>query len=266
MAEKKVKINEPETNALLANLGIIFPRTEEELDSIVTLESERVSVLNSYHINPSLLIKGVDLPKETSKSGTKLKSTSKSRDYFKRAVLAAEITSQLYDEPTFGHVKLQKLIFLCENMAGLDFNNMYSKQAAGPYDHKFMHSIDQQFQRQKWFEVKTEIKSGYTKCTYIPSLKFNDHQKYYATCFKSKSQEIQYVIDIFRIEKTRFVELIATLFSCWQELIKTKKMVNDQSLVTSLYAWSKEKAKYKEDEVLSALTWMKKNGFAPSNH
>jgi len=35
-------------------------------------------------------------------------------------------------------------------------------------------------------------------------------------------------------------------------------MVNDQSLVKSLYAWSKEKAKYKEDEVLSALTWMKK--------
>ncbi len=41
--------------------------TEEELDSILTLESERVSVLNAIN-NPSTLIKGVDLPKETSKS------------------------------------------------------------------------------------------------------------------------------------------------------------------------------------------------------
>ena len=265
MAEKKVKINESETNAFLANMGILFPRAEEELDSILNMESENSSCLHDYHINPSHLIKGVDLPKEPLKRNSTLKTSSKSRIYFKRAVLAAEITSQLYNEPTFGHVKLQKLIFLCENMAGLDFNNMYSKQVAGPYDRKFMHSIDQQFQKQKWFLVKTEIKKGYTKCTYIPSLKFNHHQKYYANYFKYNSQKIQYVIDIFRKETTRFVELIATLLPCWQELIKTKKVVNDQSLLKSLYAWSKEKVKYKEDEVLSALAWMKKNGFAPFN-
>jgi len=263
MAEKKVKISESELNAFLANVGILFPRTEEELDSVLHLESEKTSCLNNYHIDSSLLLEGVDLQKEPSKRTTTLKTSSKSRNYFKRAVLAAEITSQLYNEPTFGHVKLQKLIFLCENMAGLDFNNMYSKQVAGPYDRKFMHSIDLQFQRQKWFQVTTEIKKGYTKCTYIPSVKFNDHQKYYANYFKFNSQKIQYVIDIFRTEKTRFVELIATLLSCWQELIKAKKLVNDQSLVKSLYAWSKEKIKYNENEVLSALTWMREKGFAP---
>jgi hypothetical protein len=265
MAEKKVKINEPETNALLANLGIIFPRTEVEIDSIVTLESERVSVLNSYHINPSLLIKGVDLPKETSKSDTKLKSTSKSRDYFKRAVLAAEITSQLYDEPTFGHVKLQKLIFLCENMSGFDFNNMYSKQAAGPYDNKFMHSIDLQFQKQKWFRVILEKKLNYTKCTYVPSAKFNDHKKYFANYFKSSLQRIQFVIDTFRSENTRRVELIATLFSCWQELLDNDKLVNESSLLESLYNWSIEKKKYSKEEVVTAIAWMNQNGFVPLN-
>jgi hypothetical protein len=265
MAEKKVKISEPEINAFLANMGILFPRTEEELDSIFNLESEITSCLKDYHINPSLLREGVDLQKETSKRVTSLKTSSKSKNFFMRAVLAAEITSQLYNEPTFGHVKLQKLIFLCENMAALDFNNTYSKQAAGPYDRKFMHSIDQQFQKQKWFQVKTEIKKGYTKCTYMPSLKFNGHQKYYSNYFKCKSQKIQYVIDIFRTEKTRFVELIATLLSCWQELVKTKKLVNDQSLLKSLYAWSKEKIKYNEYEVISAITWMKENGFAPIN-
>lgn len=263
MAEKKVKIIESETNALLANMGIIFPRTEEELDSILTLESERVLVSNGYHINPSILIKGVDLPKETSKSGTKLKSTSKSRDYFKRAVLAAEITSQLYDEPTFGHVKLQKLIFLCENMSGFDFNNMYSKQAAGPYDNKFMHSIDLQFQKQKWFRVILEKKLNYTKCTYVPSAKFNDHKKYFANYFKSSLQRIQFVIDTFRSENTRRVELIATLFSCWQELLDNDKLVNESTLLESLYNWSIEKKKYAKEEVVTAIAWMNQNGFVP---
>lgn len=263
MAEKKVKIIVSETNALLAHMGIIFPRTEEELDSILTLESERVSVLNGYHINPSILIKGVDLPKETSKSSTKLKSTSKSRDYFKRVVLAAEITSQLYNEPTFGHVKLQKLIFLCENMSGFDFNNMYSKQAAGPYDNKFMHSIDLQFQKQKWFRVILEKKLNYTKCTYVPSAKFNEHKKYFANYFKSSLQRIQFVIDTFRSENTRGVELIATLFSCWQELLDNDKLVNESALLESLYNWSIEKKKYTKEEVVTAISWMNQNGFVP---
>jgi hypothetical protein len=42
-------------------------------------------------------------------------------------------------------------------------------------------------------------------------------------------------------------------------------MVNDQALLKSLYAWSKEKIKFKEDEVIFAITWMKENEFAPIN-
>jgi hypothetical protein len=263
MAEKKVKISESELNAFLANGGILFPRTEEELDSVLHLESEKTSCLNNYHINPSLIIEGVDLQKEPSKRNTTLKTSSKSRNYFKRAVLAAEITSQLYDEPTFGHVKLQKLIFLCENMSGFDFNNMYSKQAAGPYDNKFMHSIDLQFQKQKWFRVILEKKLNYTKCTYVPSAKFNDHKKYFANYFMSSLQRIQFVIDTFRSENTRRVELIATLFSCWQELLDNDKLVNESTLLESLYNWSIEKKKYTKEEVVTAIVWMNQNGFVP---
>lgn len=265
MEVKKVKIGESELNAFLANMGIIFPRTEDELDSVLNMESEITSCLNNYHVNPSLLLESVDLQEVTPKSNSGIKNSSKSRNYFKRAVLAAEITSQLYKEPTFGHVKLQKLIFLCENMAGLDFNNMYSKQAAGPYDRKFMHSIDQQFQKQKWFQVTTEIKRGYTKCTYSPSLKFNDHQKYYSSIFKYKIQKIQNVIDTFRSEKTRSVELIATLFSCWKELLGTNKTADESSLVESLYNWSIEKKKYSKEEVVKAISWMNQNGFVPQD-
>jgi len=227
-------------------------------------ESEFEIAFQDYHVNASQLIKNSDLPRGKSKR-LKANAPTKSKPYFKRVVLAGVIASQLYEEPTFGHVKFQKLIFLCENLTGFDFNDNYTKQAAGPYDNKFMHSIDQQFQSLKWFQVKMEEKSGYSQCKYIPSGKFNDHKKYYTSYFRYDNRKIQYVIDTFRKSKPREVELVATLYSCWQEQENANMAVNEQSLLKSLYDWSEQKKKYSETEVISAIGWMKENGFVPSH-
>jgi hypothetical protein len=74
--------------------------------------------------------------------------------YFKRAVLAAEIAYQLHSDFTFGRIKFQKMVYLCEHVADMNLEERYSKQAAGPFDNKFMHSIHTEFTRQKWFEVE----------------------------------------------------------------------------------------------------------------
>ena len=79
MAVKKVKIGESELNAFLANMGIIFPRTEDELDSVLNMESEITSCFNNYHVNPSLLLESVKLQEVTPQSNSALKNSSKSR-------------------------------------------------------------------------------------------------------------------------------------------------------------------------------------------
>lgn len=91
---------------------------------------------------------------------------TKKQIYFRRVVLAAEIASKLHDQPTFGHVKFQKLVYLCEQVSSMNLHSSYSKQAAGPYDRKFMHSIDKEFNKQKWFDVKLENKDGRNKYLY----------------------------------------------------------------------------------------------------
>src|SRR6185436_9368452 len=40
--------------------------------------------------------------------------------HFKRSVLAAEIIDRLHDEPTFGHVKFERMIFLVEQLCDVD--------------------------------------------------------------------------------------------------------------------------------------------------
>lgn len=73
--------------------------------------------------------------------------------HFRRSVFAAEIVHRLHDEPTFGHVKFEKLIFLCEKRCGVETGSTYYRQAAGPYDNRALRSIDSQLKTQRWYEA-----------------------------------------------------------------------------------------------------------------
>lgn len=54
--------------------------------------------------------------------------------HFRRSVWAAEIAERLYEEPTFGHVKMEKILFLTERLCHIDIGSHYHRDAAGPYD------------------------------------------------------------------------------------------------------------------------------------
>lgn len=60
------------------------------------------------------------------------------------SVLAAEIAERLYEEPTFGHVKMEKMLFLTERLCHIDISSNYHRDAAGPYDNRALRSIDSQ--------------------------------------------------------------------------------------------------------------------------
>jgi len=259
--EKWDDIEQNELNHLLASMGFIFPVNEEELDSFNALYLDDNYELMDFRLNPDKLIANGECIKNLPYH--KLTHNSISKTYFKRAVLAAEIASQLYNESTFGHVKLQKLMFLCENIDGMNISYQYSKQAAGPYDHKFMHSIDNEFEKHKWFKVKKEKSENITRCLFVPLENYNEHKQYYNRYFQGNLEKIQWFIDTFRKEKTDKVELIATLYACWLELINKNQTVDNTSLLSLLYSWSKEKYKYSEETVIKAIQWMKDKNVVP---
>lgn len=183
--------------------------------------------------------------------------------YFKRAVLAAEIASQLHNEKTFGHVKFQKLVYLCEQVSSMNISNRYMKKAAGPFDNKFMHSIDKEFKDQKWFNV-IKIKEGaFIKFQYIPLENLSKYKQYYDNYFKDFNEDIQWLINTFRNNLTNKVELVATLYACWIEIIEKKESFSDDLLFKRFYEWSKEKGKFTTQQLESCLKWMIENELVP---
>lgn len=181
---------------------------------------------------------------------------------FKRAVLAAEVVSQLHQDNTFGAVKHEKVVFLSEHHAELhdDVDRHAYKEAAGPYDPKARRSVDANFKRQKWFDVVRDGK----RVRYEPLEKQGSHKPYYDRYFSDKADRIQWIIDLMKPLDTRQSEIVATLYAVWNDFLLADKEPSDDDIVDGvLNNWTDNKKSISRDRWLSALGWMKEKGLVP---
>jgi hypothetical protein len=184
--------------------------------------------------------------------------------YFKRSVLAAEIINELKDEKTFGRIKFQKLVYLCENVVHMNLSeDRYKKFAAGPFDNRFMHSINKELKDQKWFDVKI-IKDGkYYRPQYTELENKYKYKEYYNDLYSKYDEDIHRVISLLRKQKTDYVELIATIFFCWKELIDEKKKFSNSIIYDKVYSWAEEKNRFSKSEIDRAIKWMENEELTP---
>lgn len=181
--------------------------------------------------------------------------------HFQRSVLAAEIVSRLHEEPTFGHVKFEKMIFLVEHLCDIDTGSNYQRKAAGPYDNRALRSIDSQLKKQNWFEAR-KVHGRYT---YVPLEKANEHGKYFDRYFSDKRDSFTNIIDTFRSVDTERCEIVATLYSAWNDLLQQQTEITDERIIHEvLNNWHESKKRIPEERWQKALAWMREKGFVPT--
>ena len=179
-------------------------------------------------------------------------------DYYKRSVLAAELVWQLHKEPTLGHLKLQKLIYLCQKTSEMQLPTNFLRQAMGPYDNRLMRSIDKQFLEKKWFSYNKQ-----SSLKYLPLEKAGEHQKDFLKYFSNEQENIQFLIDKFRKAKSDSIEIVATLYACIERILEEKSIFSEGLLIKYFYEWSDEKKKFSEIEVKEKFAKMIKTGIIP---
>lgn len=242
-----------EENKYLATIGLTFPTCEEELVAYERLHQETNYELEENALDPLKI--AADLEKE---NVPKQKATNV--DYHKRTVLAAEIVFQSEDDNSLGHLKLQKLMFLCQHHSRMQLQTNFLKQAMGPYDPRLMRSIDKQFVSRKWFEFQPNEFPKYKRLE-----KCGEHQYWFDIYFSDQKKEIDYIIETFKGFKTNQIELVGTIFACWQKGIENKTIISDQLLINEVYRWHEtKKDKFSEELIISAIRWMEENGVYPS--
>lgn len=179
---------------------------------------------------------------------------------FKRAVLAAEIAHRLCAEPTFGHVKMEKMLFLAEKMCELDINSSYHRDAAGPYDNRALHSVDSQLEKQKWFKFIRSDKGNH----YIPLEKRGGHSQYFERYYSECRSVFDSIISTFKTAKTEQCEIVATLYSAWEDFLNQGANPTDDQIVTEVLTnWNESKKRISKERWIKALSWMKENSFVP---
>ncbi|WP_337077698.1 restriction endonuclease subunit S [Acinetobacter pittii] len=179
-------------------------------------------------------------------------------DDIKLLSLAAEITFQLHTEPTFGHLKLQKLIYLCQQLKNMNLVTDFKQHAAGPYDPIMARYLDKEFKNREWFsyDSKRDLK-------YKPLSRCNDHRSAFNRYFAEDVSEIYDLIGLFRTSKSDHIEIVATLFACWLRLLEKKLSVTEEQLLKDFYAWSEEKKRFSKAEVLTGYKWMHQYSVIP---
>ena len=180
--------------------------------------------------------------------------------HFRRSVLAAEIAERLYEEPTFGHVKMEKMLFLTERLCHIDIGSHYHRDAAGPYDNRALRSIDSQLKKQKWFEVRRTEKGN----RYVPMQNCGKHKAYFDKYYSTVLPTFDKIIETFKTQNTERCEIVATLYSAWEDLLHSNKPFTDADIVNEvLNNWHESKKRISQDRWLNAIQWMRENGFAP---
>lgn len=184
----------------------------------------------------------------------------KANIHFKRSVVAAEIADRLCEEPTFGHVKMMKMLFLAERLCHIELDSHYHRDAAGPYDNRALRSIDGQLKRQGWFEAKNV--GG--RIVYIPLQRRGNHKKYFNKYYAGCASVLDKITETFRTMTTEQCEIVATLFSAWEDLLHAGKSCTENDIVNEvLNNWHESKQRISREHWLNAIVWMRREGFVP---
>lgn len=190
------------------------------------------------------------------------KPAAKPNPYFRRTVFAAEIIDRLCDEPTFGHVKFQKCLFVAQHHLGVgDFEESYKRMAAGPYDNRLVRSVDSQLEKSRWFKAE---KSG-DRYAYRRLDKAGGHRKYFDSYFGDHADQLAKLLDLFRPLDTDRAEIVATLYAVWNDfLIRGEAFDDDKIVAEVLTNWHDRKKRFDDAIWRRALNWMRDKGLVPT--
>jgi hypothetical protein len=253
---------EEEFEKIYGKTQVMFPEHLKSLDF-----SKKTPLNNQSSVMAGATNKAIPSPKNSTKGekkveklGTARKSTKK--DYFKKLVLCAEIVDQLHGEPTFGHVKFVKLQYLSNQVCEMNLSGNYQKFAAGPLDAKWIHQVDAQFKRLKWFNV---AKTKYGAYKYSRGANVAEYKKYFAGYFRQQLSSIQNFIDLLRDKSSDFCEIVATIYFLMKEFKQQRKLINNGSLLEGFYSWHDQKKRFKQADIENVISWMYQHNIVPNN-
>jgi type I restriction enzyme S subunit len=115
-------------------------------------------------------------------------------------------------------------------------------------------------QKQEWYAAqKTE--KGYR---YLPLANAGGHKDYFDRYFSDIDDEFTRIIELFRKVKSEWCEIIASLYSAWEDLLVSGEEVTEDRIIEEvLHNWHPSKQRIDEGRWRRALERMKVKDLIP---
>jgi len=238
-----------------------------ELEALVTGNLQRAdqlrrSILQKAFAGELVVQESLEMPAKVI-AFPRTERRKRSNSHFARALLSAEIVHRLHREPTFGRIKHQKILHLCEHIAQIEeIKGQYHREVAGPLDNRLLYTNEAELKKQRWYKEVPRNSFGHD---YEPMENAGGHRKYFERYWPDKLSTIEKLIELMRKWDTEQCEIFCTVYAAWNDLILWgKPETEDNILHEILDNWHECKRRISEDRWRKAIAWMKKQGFMPT--
>lgn len=182
----------------------------------------------------------------------------------KRLALSGLIIDKLHGDENFGRTKFAKVFYLADATNGLQLDTRYAREAAGPLD-------AQCFYDEQTGVEKLAARHGYFisnlaggRVQYTPLDNLPEVTAKVTEVFKN-SDKIEDLIELCRPLTTEQIEIVATLYACWNDLLIDGIAISDDVIVREFTQhWHPKKARFFKTRLVKTLEWMRSKGLVPT--
>jgi type I restriction enzyme S subunit len=159
-----------------------------------------------------------------------------------------------------GHTITEKIVHLADYIAELQLDRQPVKDAAGPNDFLKAKKVEHRAEAKGWFSVTHEgAIYRYHAGRNMPAL-LDDTRR----TLGSKLSIIRKLLDALNHMDTKSVEVFATVFAAWNNLLLKKASVTDEAIVTEAREnWHKRKLEIPRKRFFDTIASINKTGFVP---
>ena len=165
----------------------------------------------------------------------------------------------------FGHVKIEKIAHLVEAHLGIDLEREPIKDAAGPNDYPHLMKVESRARKANWFDVRKKKDAD----AYV----FSKRHGFDALLLKTmhalgeRADEVDALISLLVPMNKQQVEIVATLYAAWNNLLLLGQSPSDEEIVYEAREnWHEAKLKIERKRFFIALGWMRQKGLVPAGN
>lgn len=191
----------------------------------------------------------------------------------RRIGLASYIVDKGRNDKTLGRIKLAKIIYIMDAHLKLNLMGQYERRAAGPYNPRmFRHDkygIESLAEKQRYFKKVEQANSAgeVERVRYIVGTSLDHGKQLAKELFFDKQEEVERLWELFSRLDTDRSEIVATLYACWNDLIKKGKNPSDNEIIIDMKKnWHDSKSRFEDDRLKNALQWMRDNDLTPDGN